>query len=179
MRVILKPRKARPFFARHPWVFSGGIERVEGSPVAGDLVTVVSREGVFLGKGFFHPESQIAVRLCRFREDDEAGEAWIREAVEKAARLRIDVLRLPEAAGMYRLVHAEADGLPGLTVDRYGDFLVVQCQSAGMERRREAWTKVLAETFAPKGIYARGDTWGRKMEKLPPRRGVDDPSSAD
>src|SRR5437868_2277867 len=124
-RVIVKPRRARPFFARHPWVFVTSIARVEGEPAPGDEVEVYSHERQFIARGLFNPHSAIRVRLYRW-EDAPLDEAFWSRLVAVAVRLRHEVLGLGGPGRAYRVVSSEGDGISGLTVDRYDRRLVVQ-----------------------------------------------------
>src|SRR5262249_35289180 len=118
-RVTLRPRRARPFFARHPWVFVTSIDRVEGEPAAGDEVEVTSAEGQFIAPGVSNPNSALRVRLYRWDGGGLDEPFWGR-LVTAALRLRTDVLHLDGPDAAYRVVSSEGDGLSGLTVDRYG-----------------------------------------------------------
>src|ERR1700761_1092139 len=122
-RVIIRRRSARPFFARHPWVFVPSIERVEGEPEPGDEVEVVSFEGQAIGRGLFNPHSAIRVRLYRW-DDGPIDEEFLSETIHRAVRWRVEGLGLGGADVGARLIFSEADGLSGLTVDRFGRRLV-------------------------------------------------------
>ena len=128
-RVVLAPRKARPFHGRHPWVLDAAIQRIEGEAQAGDVVDLVSNEGQWIARGLYNPHSRIRVRLYTWQADellaDPAREAafW-RRRLEAALAARAALAAAPDEA--LRLVYSEADGLSGLVIDRYGDYLVVQ-----------------------------------------------------
>jgi 23S rRNA (cytosine1962-C5)-methyltransferase len=169
--VRLHPRRAKPFFMRHPWVFSGAVQRTEGNPQTGDTVEVTDSDGRFIGYGFFSAASQIAVRLFSWERDADIGDAFWTERLDSAIRLRTDVLRLPELTDAYRLVYSDSDLLPGLIVDRYADWLVCQFQSAGMLRLRDTILDHLSKTLAPKGIYDRSDEETLDKEGIPPSHG--------
>jgi 23S rRNA (cytosine1962-C5)-methyltransferase len=162
-RVVLKPGREKSVRNRHPWVFSGAIERVEGQ---GDLVRVVSSQGETLATGTFNRRSQITVRLLTWDAAEQIDGAFWRRRLERAIAGRAQLAADPATNG-YRLVHAEADGLPGLVVDRYGPWLVIQCLTAGMAQRREEMAALLGELLAPAGIYARDDADVRLKEGLP------------
>ena len=170
--VYLHPRRAKPLFLRHPWVFSGAAARVEGSPAKGDLVAVADANGKFIARGFYNADSQILVRLLTWDADEAVDDAFWRRRLEAAVRLRHDVLKLPESANAYRLVFSESDGLPGLIVDRYADFLVVQFLAAGMAAQQERLLDLLMEMSAPRGIYDRSDDESAEKEGIPASRGV-------
>jgi 23S rRNA (cytosine1962-C5)-methyltransferase len=153
-RVILKPRRARPFFARHPWVLDSSIQRVEGDPQPGAEVVVLSAEGKHVAQGLYNPNSTIRVRLYRWDEGPLDESFWTTR-LESAIRLREGVLPLnsgEEAA--YRLVFSESDGLSGLTVDRYGQWMVAQFTSLALYHRRELFLGLLAERTGVRGIVA-------------------------
>ena len=133
--VVLKRNRARPVLQRHPWVFSGAIERIEGEVADGDVVEVRDAGRNWLARGYLNRRSQIAVRLLTWRQDEVIdGEFW-RRRLERAAAARRS-LAGDAATTAYRLVHAESDYLPGLIVDRYGEWLVVQFLTLGVERWR-------------------------------------------
>ena len=164
--VILKPGREKPVQNRHPWIFSGAIRRIEGTVEDGDLVRVIDSRGRYLATGYLNRRSQIVVRLLTWDPNEEVDTGfWLRrlaQAIEGRARLFQD-----PATDAYRLVHAEADGLPGLVVDRYGDWLVIQCLTLGMAHRRDEITSVLADSAGtPRGIYARDDAAVRRKEGL-------------
>ena len=144
----------------HPWVYRSDVAEVAGD--AGDVVRVVDRSGHFLGHAFHNPKSEITLRIAT-REDEEINEAWLRDRIEKARDYR-NSLRID--ADAYRLLHAEADGIPGLVADRYGDYFVLQVGSAAVERRLAPIVAALEDLFAPTGILLRGDTVVRRREGL-------------
>ncbi|HWE37118.1 MAG TPA: class I SAM-dependent rRNA methyltransferase [Isosphaeraceae bacterium] len=162
-RVILKPRKARPFFARHPWVFGGSVARVEGLPSepsadAGDCpeVAVVSHEGQFVARGLLNPNGAIRVRLYRWDDAPLDDDFW-RGRLEAAIRLRRELLGLDGPRTACRLVFSEADGLSGLVIDRYDRWLVAQFNGLGLYHRSDTILPMLAELTACEGIALRVD----------------------
>jgi 23S rRNA (cytosine1962-C5)-methyltransferase len=165
MNVVLKPRRARPFFARHPWVFAGSIDRVEGAAGAGDEVRVVSHEGQFVARGLFNPRSAIRVRLYRW-DDAPLDEPFWRDRLATALRLRAEVLGLAGPGRAWRAVYSESDGLSGLTVDAYDRWLVVQFTSLALFARRELLVRLLAELTGPEGIFVRTDRAIAEQEGL-------------
>ncbi len=154
-KVILKPRKARPFWFGHPWVFSGAIDRVRGQAADGDVVDLLDDAGRLIGEGFWNSQSQIAVRVVALKGEGKLDAALLLKRLDLAITLREDVLRLPEVTNAYRLVHSEGDGLPGLIVDRVGSVLVVQLSCLGMGQFMEPLVARLAERMAPSGIVER------------------------
>jgi len=164
--VFLKPKRAKPFFYRHPWIYSGAVGRVEGDPEDGEVVEVRDSAGKFIAKGFYSPNSQIRVRLITWEPGEEVGESFFRERIRLAVELRSRVLRLDEQTNAYRVINSEGDHLAGLIVDKYGEFLVVQFLCSGVERRKEVIVGLLWELLSPKGIYERSDADVRAKEGL-------------
>ncbi|HQU45120.1 MAG TPA: class I SAM-dependent rRNA methyltransferase [Pirellulales bacterium] len=166
-RVVLKPRKARPFFGRHPWVLDSAVERTEGGPADGDVVDLISDRDEWIARGIYNGQSRIRVRLYTWRADEPLDEAFWRRRIAAALALRDG---LPDGAGKMavRLVFSEGDGVSGLIVDRYGDYLVVQVSALGMASRLTLLVSVLAELVKPRGILLRHDPDVAKLEGLPP-----------
>jgi 23S rRNA (cytosine1962-C5)-methyltransferase len=171
--VILKPGREKSILRRHPWVFSGAIDRLEGGPVAlGHTVAVQSAEGQSLGWGAYSPHSQIAVRLWTFDAAVDLTPAFFVERLRAALAARAELHARPDLDA-YRLVNAESDGLPGLVVDRYGQYLALQSLSAGVEYWKPhivaALLDVAVESIGPVlGIYERSDADVRVKEGLEP-----------
>jgi 23S rRNA (cytosine1962-C5)-methyltransferase len=136
--VTLKRGRAKPFWYRHPWVFSGAVRDVSGAPRDGDIVDLVDDEGRFIGRGFFNSSSQIVVRVCTWDSSEAVDADFFRARIYDALRLRRDYLGLPNPeTDAYRLVHSEGDGIPGLVVDVYGRVASVQFSSVGLRRWEE------------------------------------------
>jgi len=169
--VFLKRGRDKPARQRHPWVFSGAIARVDGEPQDGDPVDVRAADGDWLARGILNRRSQIAVRILT-RDPDEAVDAnlW-RRRLARAVDARA---RLPALVGTsaYRLAFSEADGLPGLVVDRYTDWLAVQFSALAADRWRKAIVTALVELIQPRGIVARDDPEAREKEGLLAAEGV-------
>ncbi len=155
-RVVIKPRRARPFFARHPWVFVTSIERVEGDPRPGDEVAVVSYEGQFIGRGLFNHRSSIRVRLYRW-EDAPIDDDFLAGRLAGALALRSGLLGIDGPKTASRLVFSESDGLSGLTVDRFDRWLVVQFTSLALYEKRDFLIAKLAELTGAEGVILRGE----------------------
>jgi 23S rRNA (cytosine1962-C5)-methyltransferase len=169
-QVILKKGRDKAARNRHPWVFSGAIERTTGTPEDGEVVAVCDHSGAFIARGTLNRQSQIAVRLLSWHEDvDVDGDFWRRRI--QAAIARRSALASDPATTAYRLVHAESDLLPGLIVDRYADWLVVQSLTLGIERQKGIIVDALCEVLSPLGIYERSDVEVRAQEGLPPVTG--------
>jgi 23S rRNA (cytosine1962-C5)-methyltransferase len=168
-RIILKRGRENPVLRGHPWVFSGAVAKVEGEVSPGDVGEVCSSQGQFLGVGHLNPHSQIIVRVLT-QEKEEIGEKFFSERISKAVVLREDWWR--ERTNAYRLVNGEGDFLPGLIVDRYGETLILQCLTAGMDRLKEMLTHLLAKEVRPKSIYERSDVATRIEEGLSESSGL-------
>ncbi|MDA0706356.1 MAG: class I SAM-dependent methyltransferase [Proteobacteria bacterium] len=163
--IRLKAGREKSIRRRHPWIFSGAIERVHGDPEAGSTVRVLSQSGEFLAHAAWSPASQIRARAWSFDEATSIDAAFIRQRVARAIEWRRQLQRLDDASAC-RLVFSESDGLPGLIVDRYGAYLVCQFLSTGAEFWREAIVSALAELLSPRAIYERSEASVRRKEGL-------------
>jgi 23S rRNA (cytosine1962-C5)-methyltransferase len=163
--VVLRPRRARPFFGRHPWVFEGAVERVEGDPEPGAAVRVVTHERQFIAHGLYNPLSNICVRLYSWDESRPVDAEMIRRRIARAIRFR-ERLGLNAPRGACRLVYSESDGLSGLVIDRYADFVVVQFTSLAMARFRQTVVETVCELLAPAGVYCRTERGVGELEGL-------------
>lgn len=171
--VIIKPKREKPIINGHPWVFSGAIREIDGFPQPGDMVTIKRHDGMFLGRGYWNPNSQIQVRLLTW-EDEPIDEAWWRDMLAQAISRR-EQRHTWESEGWgiaYRVINAENDYLPGLVVDRYGDWLVMQALTLGIDQRKAMIAELLAELTDAKGVYERSDVDVRKKEGLEEATGV-------
>jgi 23S rRNA (cytosine1962-C5)-methyltransferase len=164
-RVVLKPRRARPFYGRHPWVFAGAVQAIEGEPADGDAVEVVANEGHFIAHGIYNSRSKILVRLYSWEQDAALNRSFFRDRLEAAIRLR-DMLGLRGPGRACRLVFSEGDGLSGCVVDQYDRWLVVQFTSLGLAQRREMLAELLVEVMQPAGIYLRTERGIGRLEGL-------------
>lgn len=167
MKLIrLREGRERSLLRRHPWVFDGAVAKGGADP--GETVRVQAHDGSFLAWGAFSPNSAIRVRAWSYDEDERINADFfarrVTAAMARRARLAID-------SDAMRLVHGEADGLPGLIVDRYGDTLVAQFGSAGVDRWREAIADALLGATGLTRLYERSDADARQREDLPPRTG--------
>jgi 23S rRNA (cytosine1962-C5)-methyltransferase len=171
---IIHADRQKAIQRRHPWVFSGAIMRVDGSPSDGDIVAVRSEAGEFLARGYWNGQSMIRVRLLAWDESETVDEAFWQRKLEQAINARHIENRINAhgTANAYRLANAENDGLPGLIVDRYGDWLAVQALSLGVARRKEMLAALLVKLLNPAGIYERSDVDMREKEGLPPETGL-------
>ena len=171
-RVFLKAKRARPFFGMHPWVYAGAIDGVEGTPKDGDVVDLVSTEGLFIARGLFNSNSKIRVRLYTWSADVALDADFFRRQLESAISLRRDVLRLMNPGQACRLVFSEADGLSGLAVEQFDRWLVVQFTSLALAMRRELIADLLVELLQPEGIYLRTERGIGQLEGLELQDGV-------
>jgi 23S rRNA (cytosine1962-C5)-methyltransferase len=165
-RVVLRPRKALPFYGRHPWVRESAVERVEPTSIAsehfldldGQVVDLVSDKGKFIARGFYNGQSRIRVRLYAWSPLEPLDASFFRQRIQAAIELRRQVgLEAPgeRATTAVRLVFSEADGLSGLVVDRFGEFLVVQVTALAMAQRIDSIVGILQDLVAPRGIVLR------------------------
>jgi 23S rRNA (cytosine1962-C5)-methyltransferase len=160
--IVIKAGREKPIKQQHPWIFSGAIERTEDAPSAGGIVTVIDQHGAFLARGYYNVRSQIQVRILTWHDED-IDAAWWQRMLARAVTARAPYAALAAdapAANMplaYRLIHAENDYLPGLTVDRYGDTLVLQAGTLAIDQRKRMLGEMLLELTGAKRVYERSD----------------------
>jgi len=169
-QVVLKSKKARTFSSHHPWVLEKAVDRVEGSASDGDEVELVTHRGKFVARGIFNSRSRIRVRLYTWNRGEALDETFWRRRLEAAIALRRH-LGYDDPQGAARLVFSEGDGLSGLVVDRYGDYLAVQVTSLGMEARLPLMARLLVEQVKPRGIVVRTERGMTQAEGLGLRDG--------
>jgi 23S rRNA (cytosine1962-C5)-methyltransferase len=169
-RVLLHPRRARPFYGGHPWVFAGAIADVEGEPADGDEVDLVAHGGAFVARGFYNSKSKIRVRLYSRDAAAPLDRAFFRDRLVAAVRLR-QMLKLDGLGRGCRLVFSEGDGLSGLVVDRYDRWLVAQFTSLALAARRDLLAELLVELTGAEGIYLRTERGIGTLEGLELRDG--------
>ncbi|KOO03377.1 class I SAM-dependent methyltransferase [Vibrio nereis] len=155
---------------KHPWVFSRGISKVEGEPALGETVDIFTHDGKWLAKAAYSPNSQIRARVWSFNKED-INKAFFVKRIQNAQLLREDIIERDGLTG-YRLIAAESDGLPGITIDKYQDFLVCQLLSAGAEFHKQTLVEALLEVFPECNIYERSDVAVRKKEGLEETMGI-------
>ncbi|WP_171375276.1 class I SAM-dependent methyltransferase [Vibrio jasicida] len=155
---------------KHPWIFSRGISKVEGEPALGETVDVFTHDGKWLAKAAYSPISQIRARIWSF-EKEEINKAFFVKRFNNAQLLREDIIERDGLTG-YRLIAAESDGMPGVTIDRYQNFFVCQLLSAGAEYNKQAIVDALVECFPDCNVYERSDVAVRKKEGLKETTGV-------
>lgn len=176
--VVLKQGREKSALKRHPWIYSGAIDRIAGDPSDGDLVSVLDHSGRFLAWGYLNRRSQIAVRLLSWDTDERIDTSFWRDQLARAFAGRAQHFSTADSQDRqsettaYRLVNAESDGIPGLIVDRYGDWLVAQFLAVGVDVRKEEFVGLLEE-LSPEtaGIYERSDVAVRAREGLSPAVG--------
>lgn len=167
--LILKAGKERSLLRRHPWIYAGAIARVQGNPWVGDTVRIVAADGRFLAWGAFSPDSSIRARVWSFDEAQRIDAGWLHARLAAAIARRAPLSGVTDAV---RLVFGEADGLPGLVVDRYGSQLVMQLMAAGVERWRNEIAAALCELTGLPDLHERSDAAARDREGLPAREGT-------
>ncbi|MCI0494244.1 class I SAM-dependent methyltransferase [candidate division KSB1 bacterium] len=170
-KVILKPSREKSVLRRHPWIFSGAIKNIESNRQSGETVEVFSANGKLLGKGSYSPHSQIQVRVWTFDPAEEINTDFFHERIRLALKMRDGFFSAKKIAA-YRIINSESDGIPGLIVDRYGDFLVCQFLSAGAEFWKTEIVEQLQLLVPCKGIYNRSDADIRSKEGLQPMSGT-------
>jgi len=168
--IHLKPGREKSLLRHHPWLFSGAIERVQGEPGSGASVAVLGADGRWLATAAYSPRSQIRARVWSWRRETTVDTEFFRARV-RAAVARRGALAAVSDAGV-RLVHGEADGLPGVVADRYADTVVLQLAAAGAERWRDAIVDALVDATGCPQVYERSDVEPRALEGLAPRAGA-------
>lgn len=163
--VILKKGKEKAVLQRHPWLFSGAVERVKGMPANGDIVTLLNEKGGFMAYGFYNDQSRVALRLLEWDENTEINEDWFRRKVAMAVASRSNILQ-DGKTNTCRLIFSEADYLPGLIVDKYADYLAVQILTSGIELMMPVIIDELQRQLKPKGIFDKSDASSRAHEGL-------------
>jgi 23S rRNA (cytosine1962-C5)-methyltransferase len=164
--VFIKPKRARPFFGRHPWVLDSAILRVDGNPDSGDVVDVVTHDGNFIARGLWNVSSRIRVRLYSFMQDQALDPIFWNARIENAVALRQQLHLFSKKTGC-RLINSEGDNLSGVIVDQYGPYLAVQVTALAMAERLDMICDSLERIVQPKGILLRGAERGLgKLEGL-------------
>lgn len=169
--VTLKPGKERSLLRRHPWIFSGALAKGLAGVKPGETVELVSSRGEFLAWGAASPHSQIAVRVWSFDQAEEIDREFFHRRLIQTLARRAGLPGLESTSGL-RLVNGESDGLPGLIIDRYGEFLVAQFLAAGTEFWKQTIVELLGELLPNRGIYERSDAAVRAKEGLPQVKGL-------
>jgi 23S rRNA (cytosine1962-C5)-methyltransferase len=170
MNLVLNKGREKSLKRRHPWIFSGAVEKVNGKPAVGDTVDVLDGAKKWLARAAYSPKSQIRARVWTFDPSQQVDGDFFRTRIQTALAVR-EALPAAKHANALRLVHGESDALPGLVVDRYADVLVAQFLAAGVERWRDPILDALMELTGCAAIYERSDAEVRKLEGLGPRVG--------
>lgn len=172
--LTLKPGREKSLQRLHPWVFSGAVQKVSGSPAPGETLRLLSAEGQFLAWAAYSPVSQIRARVWSFSEEETIDEAFLRRRLESALRRRaaLGAEFSPQPGQALRLVHAESDGLPGFILDWYDGVLVGQFLTAGAEQWRETLADLAMQQLSARAFYERSDADVRQLEGLSPRSGL-------
>jgi len=169
-KIILNKGKDKAAWQLHPWIFSGAIARALGSPQNGDIVSVFNHDDEFIAYGMYNGNSRVAVRLLEWDPQQEINEQWWRNRVARAVNNRKGLLQ--EDNNTLRLIFAEADFIPGLIADKYGDYISIQVHAAGTEVVKPIIVDELVKQLAPKGVYERSDLKAREHEGLTDLNGV-------
>ena len=165
IEVVLKKGKEKAVLHRHPWVFSGAIEKVKGKPENGDVVKLIDAKGAFMAYGFYNDQSRVALRLLEWDEAAEINEQWFRNKVAAAVESRNDIL-IDGVTNTCRLVFSESDYLPGLIVDKYANHLAVQVLTSGIEKMIPCIIDELQCLLKPESIFDKSDASSRGHEGL-------------
>jgi len=168
--LVLKKGREKSLRRRHPWIFSGAVDKAAGKLAAGDTVDILDGTKKFLARAAYSPKSQIRARVWTFDAAESVDAVFFRNRIQRALALR-EALPAAKHTNALRLVNGESDGLPGLVVDRYADVLVAQFLAAGVERWRDTILDLLMELAGCAAIYERSDAEVRKLEGLEPRVG--------
>jgi 23S rRNA (cytosine1962-C5)-methyltransferase len=166
MRLFLAKGREKSLLRRHPWIFSGAVDRLEGKALPGETIDILDSQGSWLARAAYSPESQIQARVWTFQQDEVINREFFVRRLQQAQSWR-DWLAQRDGLNGYRLIAGESDGLPGITIDRFQNFLVLQLLSAGAEYQRAALVSALQQCYPECSIYDRSDVSVRKKEGLP------------
>jgi 23S rRNA (cytosine1962-C5)-methyltransferase len=162
--VVLNKGKEKAVLQRHPWVFSGAIDKIKGKAVNGDVVRLLNAKGDFMAYGFYNNQSRVALRLLEWDENTEINDDWFRAKLATAVKSRANVLE--NGTNTCRLVFSESDYLPGLIVDKYAGHLAVQVLTSGMERMMPVIIDELQNLLNPESISDKSDAASRAHEGM-------------
>ena len=166
-KVFLKKKIANRVLTGHPWVFGNEVGQIEGEVNAGDIVDVFTHNGIFVGRGYINPQSQILVRLLTRDRNETIDEGFFHNRLRKAWEYRKKLGYVENC----RLIFGEADEMPALIIDKFNDYFVIQTMALGIDRWRPAIVDALNDIFKPKGIYERNDVPVRELEGLEQKKG--------
>lgn len=168
--LYLAKGREKSLLRRHPWIFSGAVQRIEGKALVGETIDILDSQGKWLARGAYSPHSQICARVWTFRPEELIDKTFFIQRLQQAQRWR-DQLAKRDDLDSYRLIAGESDGLPGITIDRYQHYLVLQLLSAGAEYQRATLLSALQHCYPDCVIYDRSDVAVRKKEGLPLTQG--------
>lgn len=166
-KVFLKKKIQNRVLLGHPWIFGNEVGQIDGEVNPGDIVDVFTHTGVFVGRGYINPQSQILVRLLTRDRNEQVNDGFFLNRLQKAWDYRKKIGYVENC----RLVFGEADELPALVIDKFSDYLVIQTLALGIDRWKPAIVAALEKIFSPKGIYERNDVPVRELEGLPQQKG--------
>lgn len=169
-RLFLAKGREKSLLHRHPWVFSGAVTRVEGNAVSGETIDVCDFQGKWLARAAFSPQSQIRARVWTFDQQESVDRDFFINRLQTAQQWRTLLAKRDDLTG-YRLIAGESDGMPGITIDRFQNFIVLQLLSAGAEYQRANLVAALQHCYPECAIYDRSDVAVRKKEGLPLTQG--------
>lgn len=169
--VGIKKGKEKPVRHRHPWVFSGALDQASPGIKKGEIVEVRDAQGAFLAYGYYNSSSKISIRLLEWDKKQKPDEPWWKQRLHESLERRKELFTDTDTDS-FRLVHGEADLLPGLIVDKFADFIVVQFLTQGVEQIKRFITDELDASLHPQGIYERSDASARELEGLAVSNGV-------
>ena len=161
-KIYLNKKISNRILNGHPWIYSNEINTINGKAEAGDIVSVFTHDKKFVGKGYINPKSQITVRLFTRDKDENINDEFFLTKISDAWKYR----KKNGYTENCRLIFGEADFLPGLIIDKFNDYFVIQTLSAGIDLWKPAIVKALHSIFSPKGIYERNDVPVRELEGL-------------
>lgn len=164
-RLVLAKGREKSLLRRHPWVFSGAVARLEGQVNPGETIDVIDSQGKWLARAAYSPASQICARAWTFDRNETIDTDFFIRRLEQAQKWR-DWLAVRDGLNSYRLIAGESDGLPGVTIDRFSNFLVLQLLSAGADYQRPVLVAALQQLYPDCSIYERSDVAVRKKEGL-------------
>ncbi len=171
LSITLAKGKEKALLRRHPWIFSGAIKKVTGNAVSGDTIDVMDHQGNWLAKAAWSPSSQIRARVWSFNQEEQIDLDFFKNKLLQAQSLR-DELIASKGLSAYRLIAGEADGLPGITIDKYNQILVCQLLSAGAEFNKAIIVAALNDLYPGCAVYERSDVAVRKKEGLEQTKGL-------
>ncbi len=171
IQLTVKRERIGPIRGRHPWVFSGALEKIPDGIATGAPVKLVDGQGTFLAQGYFNSYSQIAVRLWSWKEKEEINDEFFFNKIKRAYEIRQKFVE-SKTTDSYRLIYGEGDFLPGLVVDKYVDYLTVQFHNRGIETWKDQIICALNKIVKPKGIYERSDVKTRGVEGAEKQSGL-------